>query len=153
MLPVYRQTIETRSGWLDFLKSEDKWSANLWTTTQPSEGLVAVAVLHISTGGIAEAAHEITSSAVPRKLLIYEFPLLAGDGSWQSGSSYSLSSRGRLVLLTHLKICLLAMLEVRPFVVRYAFGLMSRNHWVSKVCLDDANAHHIPCLQIGAQPL
>ncbi|WP_170217076.1 hypothetical protein [Variovorax gossypii] len=44
--------------------------------TQPSEGLVAVAVLHISTGGIAEAAHEIASSAVPRKLLIYEFPLL-----------------------------------------------------------------------------
>jgi len=48
--------------------------------TQPSEGLVAVAVLHVSTGGIAEAAHEIASSAALRKLLIYEFPLLADCG-------------------------------------------------------------------------
>jgi hypothetical protein len=44
--------------------------------TQPSEGLVAVAVLHISTEGIADAAHEIANSAAPRKILIYKLPLL-----------------------------------------------------------------------------
>lgn len=50
--------------------------------TQPSEGLDAVAVLHISTGGIAKAAHEIESSAVPRNILICEFPLLADFSLW-----------------------------------------------------------------------